>query len=706
MKAHSQLMYQFGPFHLDPARRLLRRDGRSVALTPKALETLALLVQNHGNVVEKDVLMRHVWPDTFVEEGSLTRNISVLRKTLGESPSDHQYIATVPRRGYCFVAPVAEVSGDEPPPPPPARRRRGKSLALAAVVLLLLGLGYGMRRLIRRLEPPTTAAMRITRFTATGRAIDAALSPDGRQVAYVEEEAGRQALQVRRVAAAESVEVLPPREVSYQGLAFSPDGNFIYYNLWDRQSYGVIYRVPVTGGASQRVVADVMPSLSLSPDGRRIAFIRSYSSAESSGNGQALLVADVDGGGERKLLTHTHLDWSDYPAWSPDGRRIAAVVGSAGEDGKSLQVIEVPADGGPARPLTGQQWIGIGGLAWRGDGRGLMLAATDQAEGPLQLWSLSYPGGEARQLTNDLNGYRGISLAADAGALITLQEDALSNIWVAPAADTARAQRVTAGRFEGMSFSWAPDGRVVYVTGAEHNPEIWIMDRDGGNKRQLTFDEHLDFGPTVSADGRRIVFVSNRSGKCHLWQMGLDGGGQQQLTDGSGEWGPVSSPVGNFIVYFSADTGKGRLWKLSLDGGRPVRLTTHNAYLPAISPDGRRLAYSFWDEEARPQRFGRRVIRLADGREERHFQLPPTAMRETGKVLLRWSADGRALTYVDNRGGMANIWSLPLDGGPARQLTDFKEDRIFWFDWSRDGRHIACALGKTTSDVVLVSNLK
>src|SRR5215207_2525508 len=118
MKAHSQLMYQFGPFRLDPARRLLRRDGRSVALTPKALETLALLVQNHGNVVEKDVLMRHVWPDTFVEEGSLTRNISVLRKTLGESPSDHQYIATVPRRGYCFVAPVAEVSGDEPPPPP------------------------------------------------------------------------------------------------------------------------------------------------------------------------------------------------------------------------------------------------------------------------------------------------------------------------------------------------------------------------------------------------------------------------------------------------------------------------------------------------------------------------------------------------------------------------------------------------------------
>src|SRR4029450_11696364 len=106
MKAHSQLLYQFGPFHLDPARRLLLRDSQIVALAPKAFETLALLVQNHGNVVEKDVLMQHVWPDTFVEEGSLTRNISVLRKTLGESPSDHRYIATAPRRGYCFVAPV------------------------------------------------------------------------------------------------------------------------------------------------------------------------------------------------------------------------------------------------------------------------------------------------------------------------------------------------------------------------------------------------------------------------------------------------------------------------------------------------------------------------------------------------------------------------------------------------------------------------
>jgi Tol biopolymer transport system component len=233
------------------------------------------------------------------------------------------------------------------------------------------------------------------------------------------------------------------------------------------------------------------------------------------------------------------------------------------------------------------------------------------------------------------------------------------------------------------------------------------MARDGSQKKQLTFDEHTDFAPTVSADGRQIIFVSNRSGTFHLWRMNIDGGDQRQLTDGGGsEWNPLCSPLGNFVIYLSADTGKQNLWRLALDGGEPVRLTSHNSYMPAISPDGQWLAYSYWDDRASPPHFSRRVMAFDGGRPEKPFELPPSAMRESGKVLVRWSADGRALTYIDNRGGMANIWSLPLDGSPARQLTDFKDDRIFWFDWSRDGKYLACALGTLTSDVVLVNNLR
>ena len=105
----SAQIFEFGEFRLDNSRRLLTRNGEVVPLTHKAFETLALLVENRGRIVEKDELLREIWPDTFVEEGSLARNISVLRKALGEGPSDHQYIQTIPKQGYRFVATVREV---------------------------------------------------------------------------------------------------------------------------------------------------------------------------------------------------------------------------------------------------------------------------------------------------------------------------------------------------------------------------------------------------------------------------------------------------------------------------------------------------------------------------------------------------------------------------------------------------------------------
>ncbi|HEY3026243.1 MAG TPA: winged helix-turn-helix domain-containing protein [Pyrinomonadaceae bacterium] len=100
--------YEFGPFRLDPAEHTLLREGQTVTLTPKVFDILKVLVENNGHLFEKDELMKAVWPDSFVEEGNLTRNISTLRTVLGERP-DEQYIETIPKRGYRFVARVREV---------------------------------------------------------------------------------------------------------------------------------------------------------------------------------------------------------------------------------------------------------------------------------------------------------------------------------------------------------------------------------------------------------------------------------------------------------------------------------------------------------------------------------------------------------------------------------------------------------------------
>src|ERR1700689_1592168 len=93
-------IYEFGPFRVDPEKEILLRAGEPVQLTPKTFQILLVLVRHNEEVVTKDDLMKAVWPDTFVEEANLSRNIFMLRKALGESPKDHQYILTVPGRGH------------------------------------------------------------------------------------------------------------------------------------------------------------------------------------------------------------------------------------------------------------------------------------------------------------------------------------------------------------------------------------------------------------------------------------------------------------------------------------------------------------------------------------------------------------------------------------------------------------------------------
>src|SRR5215208_1274374 len=106
----SQFLYEFGSFRLNPASRLLQRDGEVVPLKPKVFDTLLALVTAGGQLLTKEQLMQAVWPDTAVEENNLSQNISALRRIFGEQPDEHRYIVTVPGQGYRFVAPVAEVS--------------------------------------------------------------------------------------------------------------------------------------------------------------------------------------------------------------------------------------------------------------------------------------------------------------------------------------------------------------------------------------------------------------------------------------------------------------------------------------------------------------------------------------------------------------------------------------------------------------------
>lgn len=588
------------------------------------------------------------------------------------------------------------------------RHKRGALAAVMVVALLLAGLAYGVYRLVaERAEPRPSErsfeSMKITRLTNTGKSRRAAISPDGKYVVHVVEEAGQQSLWILQIATGSNVQIQPPGEFQYLGLTFSPDGNYIYYVRAEGGSIAFLYQVPTLGGSPRKLATDVDTPVAVSPDGKELAFVR-HLAREGE---MAVMAANSDGSGERKLaIRHVPgyypLAWPGGgagPSWSPDGKMIAVAAGSFGG---GATVVAVPAEGGVEEPLTPGQWVTAGRVQWLPDGKGLVMDANDQPS-PFssQLWQVSYPGGEVQRITNDLNVYQEVSVTADGTALVTTQGELLSGIWVAPPGDAARARQVTSGRgiYDGLQgLAWTPDGRLVFSSTASGNLDIWVMDAEGSNRKQLTTAAQADIGPEVTPDGRTVVFISNRTGSTNIWRMDIDGGNQKQLTHGDSDAVPRVSADGQWVVFQSARTGKINLWKVPLEGGQEVPVVEEESRVPSLSPDGKLVAFRFWDEAA--LRFRAGVVRLEGGGSRTVYDLPPST------IPFQWSPDGKSFTYLDSRQGVTNVWAQPLAGGPPRQLTHFTSDLIFAYAWSRDGKQLALARGIVTSDVVLLSNFR
>jgi serine/threonine protein kinase/Tol biopolymer transport system component len=591
---------------------------------------------------------------------------------------------------------------------PNERFKQWTVLALVAVfAAVITGLVYMYlhQRAKKAIGPPQQ--IKIARLTTTGKSVGAAISPDGKIVAYIANEAGQRSLWVRQVASSRNLQIVAPAEIDYFGVTLSPDGNYVYYNTGKANAaIRDLYQVSVLGGAPKKIMSDVDTPVTFSPDGKQFAFMR----GEPTKAEWYLMIANADGSGERRLAMRKSPQIYEMPAWSPDGKRLAVSVGDT-TDAKVMTIVEVSVEDGTEKPLTAEKWLGVGQIAWLADGSGLVMNAADQDSRLSQLWHLSYPEGTARRLTNDLNNYTGISVASQTGDLVTVRYDQSTNIWVAPGLtgaqlranrsgsmiDTSQSRQVTSGAAKYYGGTWTPDGKIVYSSDASGNRDLWIMDADGGNQKQLTSDAGTNFSPVVSPDGRYIIFVSDRKDAKHtIWRVEIDGSNPKQLTHRNYDRNPTFSPDGQWIIYTSMGVMHPNLWRVSIEGGEPVKLTDVFSAAPMVSPDGKLIACYYWD--AKPEsHLGIALFPYEGGQPIKTFNLPAQ--------FVRWTSDGSALTYIDSRGGVSNIWSQPVDGGKPVQLTDFKSDQIFNFEWSRDGRQLVVARGIVTSDVVLFNNL-
>lgn len=206
-------------------------------------------------------------------------------------------------------------------------------------------------------------------------------------------------------------------------------------------------------------------------------------------------------------------------------------------------------------------------------------------------------------------------------------------------------------------------------------------------------------GLAVSPDGSQIVFSSERSGRPNIWSVDADGTNFKQLTTGDSEYYPQFTPDGQWIV-FQKNESEPTLWKISSEGGEAIQMISSRASRPAISPDGSLVAFHYLDPELEKSRWSIGIVPVEGGARLKRFDFPATVTQRS----VRWSPDGRSIAFANTPDGSSDIWLQPLDGGRSRQLTGFKAANILAFDWSPDGHSLAVIRSVETSDVVLMNN--
>ncbi len=734
MSKQNKRIFEFGPFSIDTVNRQLLRDGEVVPLKAKAVETLLLLIESNGDVVEKDDLMQALWPDSFVEEANLTQNIYTLRKALGGD-----YIETIPRRGYRFTAQVKKGGNgaadviviqektrtsvsyeveDEPEPPEPSvlaakvidvtpqvvrelpaaipprssLRWLWFGLALTAIAVAVVAIFLRLR------SHPPFESVKLTKFTTTGKAVKAAISPDGKYVAYVLNDSGQQSVWLRQLATGTGLQIVPPEQTDIYGLTFTRDGNYVFYVSQKQNLLGMLYQVPTLGGASDKLIEDVDSPVTFSPDNRQMAFLR-FSPGQAS-----IVIANINGTDERVLVTTRQSDAVRIgpngvlpPAWSPDGNIIAAPV-SINSTQWNQTIYGYRTTDGAQVQITTSQWPALGRIEWLPDGSGLLATIIEsEASSEQQIWIVPYPKGDARRITNDLTDYRDVSVTADARTIVTIQSEKKANIWLASTADLEHPKQLTSTSYDGLNgVAWTPDGRLVYTSWINGEQNIWITDPNVGSPKQLTSHAGFNEQPVVSPDGRYIVFLSNRNNHEHLWRMDIDGRNPIELTHGTSDKQPTFTTDGQAVIYRALSPPN--LFRVSINDGQPTRFVDQPTFDPNVSPDGKTIACGY-----RPQPAAKNQIALIDasGGEPKPIHDFPAYYGR-----LRWMPDGSGLAYAARQQGVGNIWVQPLDGSAPRQLTHWSVNPIFSFGWSRDGKWLAYASGSITSDVVVITDQK
>jgi len=593
-----------------------------------------------------------------------------------------------------------------------ARQHKGALIGGVAVVLLLIaGAGYGVYSLFaNRTVTIPFQSFAATQITNSGRAIFAAVSPDGKYVVSVINDNGKESLWLRNVPSGSNTQVLEPDTFFLRSPVFSLDGSYIYYRkaVDATNTEFRVYRMPVLGGTPQLLARDVDAGPTLSPDGKRMAYIRAN---DPEAGKYRLLLANLDGSDE-KILQIAPVPIPVSLSWSPNGTHIAFISYSQSEAQGQISLFDLAEK--KDTPLTSFPDKFFSDLAWTPDGHGLVVNYRAAGATNQQLGFVSYPGGRFQPLTNDTHGYQTLSLSADGKSMVSIQGQESDSVFLQPL--TAKGAPVAISglpnQVEVRGVGWDIIGNLIVTT----STSILRLSPDGSRPAALLSDpsETIIWSSVCGRGGPVLFSTVGREGKTttNIWRVDADGSRPKQLTSGKQDGSPLCSPDGASFYY--DDFATSRIMKMPIDGGSP-ELVKASALPDGImtgsgaanfSPDGKLMPeFMYTADPATPQTSISKIA-LVDVTTNAETPAKTFVPRAGFAPPIAVTPDGKSVAYTVVENGVGNIWSQPLDGSPSRRLTNFTSDRTFTFQFSPDGKTLGVVCVHVISDVVLLRDTR
>jgi len=596
------------------------------------------------------------------------------------------------------------------------QHRIGTTVAAIVGLAVLAAAGFGVYSFLNRSGPTPFQNFTITQVTKTGKASLAAISPDGKFILHVQNDNGRRSLWLRNIPTGSDTQIIAPSETQYLSLAFSRDGNYIYFKK-NANAQGTsfdVYRAPVLGGSPQAVVRDVDSDLAFSPDGKRLGYIRSNNPNPGK---YRLLTSNLDGS-EEVIELDKDVGQSSFPtflAWSADGAQILYAYYSPGEIYGHVDGVDLASK--QAKPfaqlkndtlaslksLPGAKWI-IGIASPKG-------GDTDHSQVNL----LSHDA-VLQPVTRDTNRYITMTVSEDGKSAATVQIKATHYVSMmdgdASGNNRAKSQPQTRNLPDignARMLDWTPDGKILL----SDRIGITRVDADGQNATTLLSDPKAAIVSFASCGEKHLVigwWAHGSANAVRIWRANADGSGAQQLTDGNVDNNPACSPDGKWVYYIQT-TGAFQLMRVPVDGGKAEPVA--NAKVPnqfaiegivSVAPDGKSIVFGVDVEDPVTHVASTKLATLGlDGN--------PPAAPVLSDPDPRIAANPRPvpgtnlLGYSVIEGGVSNLWVKAADGAP-RQITHFSEDEISDYRWSPDGKTLAIARQHVVSDVVLLHDEK